>query len=80
MLKLNKTLEKKLDCLCGVCDHDCMNKTCAFNVIMNSLHPEEAQRKMLLKWAEDVVKINTPKTEVKKTKNTRGTIKKKKGK
>lgn len=61
-LKLTKEQSSKLDCLCGICDHDCLDKSCAFNKIMASMHPEETQKEMFLKWVSSVIASNIEKS------------------
>lgn len=83
MLKLAKKHESKLNCICGLCDHDCMDKACPFNKIMDDLHPEAAQKKAILTLMNDVVKdaiAATGKTSSKTQKTTRAKINTKKGK
>lgn len=72
-MKLTKTQNAKLDCICGACEHDCMDKKCLFNKITESMHPEAVQKKYILDLMEEVLVANTPK-------NTRAKITTKKGK
>lgn len=72
MIELTKAQEQKLDCICLLCDHDCMDKSCLGNKIMDALNGEQEQKKQFLKLLEEVVKKNTPK-------NTRAKMKEKKG-
>jgi len=55
VLKLTSKQEAELDCICGKCDHDCMDKKCLYNKICESLNPEEEQKKIILAWTAGVV-------------------------
>lgn len=55
MLKLTSEQEADLDCICGCCDHDCMDKKCLYNKILDSLHPEQKQKELVIKWTSDLV-------------------------
>lgn len=79
MLKISKKNEAKLDCICGMCEHDCLNKTCLFNKILDAPHPEEVQKKYIISLMEDVFNENAPFT-AKTIKTTRAKINTKKGK
>lgn len=59
MKDLTKEQLQKIDCLCALCDHDCMDKDCLFNKVTNDLHTGEAMKAELLKLIADVVKKNT---------------------
>ena len=54
-LKLTEKQDAELDCLCGRCDHDCMDKKCPYNKILNALHPEDKQKEMILDWTNRLV-------------------------
>ena len=54
-LKLTEKQDAELDCLCGRCDHDCMDKKCLYNKILNDLHPEDKQKEMIVDWASRLV-------------------------
>lgn len=71
MIKLTKTQEKKLDCICSLCDHDCMSKSCIDNKIMNAKEPGLEMKKQIMLLIDEVCKKSSPTTRVK--------IKKKKG-
>lgn len=60
-MKISDRQEKELDCICGLCEHDCMDKDCAFNKIINAMSPEEAQKKKIKAWTLDVFRANTKK-------------------
>ena len=54
-LKLTSEQEAELDCICGRCEHDCMDKKCLYNKVLEDLHPEDKQRELILEWANKVV-------------------------
>lgn len=54
-LKLTEKQNAELDCICGRCDHDCMDKKCSFNKILNNLHPEDKQKELFLDWTNRLV-------------------------
>jgi len=54
-LKLTSEQEAALDCICGGCDHDCMDKKCLYNKILDSPHPEETQKKLIINWTSEIV-------------------------
>lgn len=55
MLKLTSKQEADLDCICGRCDHDCMDKKCLYNKILDAPHPEDKQKELVLAWASGLV-------------------------
>ena len=55
VLKLTSSQEADLDCICGCCDHDCMDKKCLYSKILDSLHPEEKQKELIINWASTLV-------------------------
>lgn len=71
MIKLTKIQERKLDCICSLCDHDCMDKACLDNKIMDAKEPGLEMKRQIMLLMEEVCKKNSPDTRVK--------IKKKKG-
>lgn len=71
MIKLTKTQEKKLDCICSICDHDCMSKACLDNKIMEAKEPGLEMKKQIIALMDEVCKKNVSQSHVK--------IKKKKG-
>lgn len=56
MLKIPLPLEQELNCICGLCEHDCMDTSCLYNKIINSIHAEAEQKRQILLWAEKVMK------------------------
>lgn len=71
-MKLTKTQEKKLDCICGICDHDCMSKTCIDNKIMDAKNPGAEMKKQILALIADVCKKNIPPAHRVKIKKKKG--------
>lgn len=59
MIELTKAQEDKLNCICLLCDHDCMDRTCIGKKIMDAPNGEEEQKRQFLKLLEEVVKKNT---------------------
>lgn len=72
-LKLTSEQEAELDCICGRCDHDCMDKQCLYNKILNAHQPEDRQKEYIIEWTSKIVNEIVGKL-------SRGIIKKKKGK
>ena len=54
-LKLTKEQENKLDCICGLCDHDCIDKKCLYNKIVDEPYPEQKQKEYIIDWASALV-------------------------
>lgn len=73
VLKLTSEQEAKLNCICGCCDHDCMDSKCLYNKIIDKDSPEEEQKRAIIEWTSEVVDEIVGKL-------SRGIIKKKKGK
>lgn len=71
-LRLTSNQESILDCICGCCDHDCMDKACPFNKILSAMSPEEKQKELVLRWMKNVLKEGA-----KKPTRTTKTVKKK---
>lgn len=71
-MKLTKTQERKLDCICSICDHDCMDKSCLDNKIMDAKEPGQEMKKQIIALMTEVCKKNMPTP-------SRVKIKKKKG-
>ncbi len=71
MIELTPTQEARLDCLCGLCNHDCIDSKCIWLKMLDKPNPQEELKKNLLALIEDVVKKNTT--------GTRAKIKAKKG-
>lgn len=65
MIKLTKTQEGKLDCICSICNHDCMDKACLDNKIMDAKEPGEEMKKQILLLMDDILKKNLSATRVK---------------
>ena len=72
MIKLTKTQENKLRCLCSLCNHDCLSKGCLDNKILAAKEPGEELRRQFMLLLNEVV--------LKNKSGTRAKIKKKKGK
>lgn len=72
MIELTKEQEQKLECLCSMCDHDCMDKNCLDNKVMEAKNPGQEMKRQILMLMNDVLRKNT-------TGNGRATIKTKKG-
>lgn len=43
-----KKIEKELDCILGLCNHTIQSKTCQYWKIVDSPHPEKAQKKAIV--------------------------------
>lgn len=85
-VKLTKDQESKLNCICGLCNHDAWTTTCVYNKILAAKEPALEEKHQIMMFVEQVVRTSngktmTKKTPVKKTqKTTRAKIAPKKGK
>lgn len=74
MIKISSATQKELVCLCGLCDHDCMDVKCPFNIMIDKKNPEEYMHKRVLFLMKKEIQANTNNSSKKKT--TNGTRKK----
>lgn len=70
MIKISSATQKELVCLCGLCDHDCMDAKCPFNVMIDKKNPEEYMYKRVLFLMKKEIQSNVNK-EKKKTNGTK---------
>ena len=69
MIKISSTTQKELVCLCGLCDHDCMDTKCPFNVMIDKKNPEEYMYKRVLFLMKKEIQANINSNNKKKTAN-----------
>lgn len=55
-LKLTKAEQQELDCLCGLCDHTYLSRTCLFNKICEAKNPDLEQKRQIIKFIEKILK------------------------
>lgn len=60
-LKLNKTQEGILNCICGICNHGYESKACPYNKIVDAELPGEEQKKQIIKLFEVIFEDNKKK-------------------
>lgn len=56
-IKITKAQEKQLDCICGLCEHTYLAEKCLYNKICDAENPALEQKKQILKWVNEVWKI-----------------------
>lgn len=66
-VKISNETQRDLICLCGLCSHDCMDKNCLFNIIIDKPNPEEELHKRILSLMKKEILLNTKKGKNGKT-------------
>lgn len=59
MIKISAATQKELVCLCGICDHDCMDVKCPFNIMIDKKSPEEYMYKRVMFLMKKEIQSNT---------------------
>ncbi|MBQ9160918.1 MAG: hypothetical protein IJ122_06310 [Methanobrevibacter sp.] len=69
MATLSKNSREKLKCICEICEHDCLHKTCLFNKIVDSKNPGQKMyqelEKIILEEAKHVNQRQSKKSKSK---------------
>ena len=68
MIKISSETQKELICLCGLCDHDCLDNGCLYNQLIDKPKPEEDLYKRIISLMRKEVARNI-------NKSSHGTVK-----
>lgn len=70
IMKMLKSSEENLKCICGLCDHDFSSKDCLYNKMVDDANPNKKMYSLILNIMKKEIEHAKPKSKATSSKKT----------